>query len=70
MHAVEVIRLTGKPVRKIPMEGAEWWLYADTGKHLIVISSDTVANVTNQADAMRVMENTLHAADSIRALNR
>jgi len=66
MSASEVVRLTGIPDRKQPMVGSEWWIYNDTAKHLVIISSDTVANITTQEDAMKTMERTLKAFDSLK----
>jgi hypothetical protein len=66
MSASEVIRLAGIPDRKQMMIGSEWWIYNDTARHLVIISSDTVANITTQAEAIKIMENTLNAYDSLK----
>jgi hypothetical protein len=66
MTTSAVIRLTGIPDRKQVMVGSEWWIYDDSAKHLVIISSDTVVNITTQAEAMKTMEKTLKAFDSLR----
>ena len=66
MSSADVIRITGTPDGKQTMVGSEWWIYNDTAKHMVIMSSDTVVNITTQAEAMKTMERTLKAFDSLR----
>ena len=65
MKSADVIKLIGAPPRKQPIGVSMWWLYNDPEKHMIIINSDTVANITTQKDAIRIMDDALRTYDSL-----
>jgi hypothetical protein len=64
-RAVDLLNRFGTPESKRKMGNAQWWLYNDEAKHILVIDSDTVANVLTQEEAARIMKQTLQLADSL-----
>ena len=64
MKPTDVIALVGAPVRKQSMGMAEWWIYNDKDKHIVVINNDTVTNCTTQQEAMKIMNDVLKSIDS------
>jgi hypothetical protein len=65
MNPDEVVRLVGTPERRRPMNTAEWWLYNDPEKHIVIINGDRVTKCMTQEEAMKVMERNLKAFDSL-----
>ena len=65
MKSKDVIKLVGSPPRKQPIGVSMWWMYDDPEKHMIIINSDTVANITTQKDAIRIMDDALRTYDSL-----
>ncbi|HMH32381.1 MAG TPA: hypothetical protein VK543_05085 [Puia sp.] len=65
MKPDEVVQLVGTPERRQPMNTAEWWLYHDPEKHVVIINNDTVTNCTTQEEAIKVMERNLKTFDSL-----
>jgi hypothetical protein len=64
-QASDILRRYGAPASRRKMPNAEWWVYNDPDKHVLVINSDTIANVLTQAQAMQIMRETLQIADSL-----
>ena len=65
MHTSEVIRRVGTPQERRHMGEADWWLYADSAEHIVVVAADTVANCLTRRQAMQIMTTTLNALDSL-----
>lgn len=65
MKTDEATGILGRPASRKPMVESEWWLYNDPGKHLLIVRNDTVVKCTTQAEAMKVMEETLNRFDSL-----
>ncbi|MFI5156720.1 MAG: hypothetical protein ACHQEM_11065 [Chitinophagales bacterium] len=65
MKTDEATAILGRPASRKPMPESEWWLYNDPGKHLLIVKNDTVVKCMTQAEAMKVMEETLQHFDSL-----
>ena len=66
MKAEDVIQLVGRPESKRPMVDAEWWVFNDPGKHVVILKADTVVKCTTQQEAMETMEKNLRMLDSLK----
>jgi hypothetical protein len=65
MKSADVVSMVGVPLRRQTMGEAQWWLYNDSGQHLVVIEHDTVANCMTQKEAMQIMSDALKKFDSL-----
>lgn len=65
MKSSEVIKLVGNPKEKMPMFICDWWKYNDKGKHIIIISKDTVTNITTEAEFKKAMKDATLLIDSL-----
>ena len=66
MSSSDAVRLLGRPESRKPMIDAEWWLYEDPDKHVLIIRNDTVVKCLTQVEAIKVMEKTLNQVDSLK----
>ena len=66
MHRSMLIKYVGAPTDIRHMGSADWWLYDDPQRHLLVVEADTLVRCTTQQEAMDVMTQTLNQIDSAR----
>jgi len=66
MRSEDAIQALGRPESRKPMIESEWWLYGDPEKHVLIIKDDTVVKCLTQAEAVKVMEQTLKNLDSLK----
>lgn len=65
MKSSEVVKLVGSPKQKMPMIICDWWMYDDPDRHVIVIGSDTVVNISTQKEFNKGMDDVKSTLDSL-----